>query len=80
MDEVLPEWRLVVTWVTGRKALVDMAFNVPVSVHITRVVCLDTGSLDLLETPLREVDVAGTKITSQVHVLQSNGSGESSKS
>jgi hypothetical protein len=80
MDEVLPEWRLVIARITSRQSLVDVAFNVPMSVHIARVVCLDTGSLNLLETPLRKVDVTGAKVTSKIYVLQSDGGGKSSKS
>lgn len=41
-------------------SVVDMRFNVPVSVNIARPVLLDTGGLDLLETPLWEVDIAST--------------------
>jgi hypothetical protein len=53
MDKVLEEGRLVVTRVAWRQFLVGVAFNVPMSVNIARVVLLDTGCLDLLETPLR---------------------------
>jgi len=38
MDEVLEEGRLVVPRVTSWKLVVDMALDVPVSVHIARVV------------------------------------------
>src|SRR4051812_700853 len=71
MDEILEERRLVVTGVTSRKTLIDVALDVPVSVDITGVVRLNTSSLNLLETPLRQVDIASTKITPEIRVLQS---------
>lgn len=77
MNEVLEERRFVVTWVTSRESLVDVALNVPVSVDIARVVGLDAASLNLLETPLRQVDVSSPKIAAKVYMLQTNCSGES---
>jgi hypothetical protein len=41
-----------------------------VSVNIAGVVRLHASSLNLLETPLRKIDVAGTEITSKILVLQ----------
>lgn len=38
-------------------ALIGVRLDIPVSVHIARLVLLDTGSLNLLETPLRQVDI-----------------------
>jgi hypothetical protein len=73
VNKVLEERRLVVTWITSWQFLVDVAFNVPVSVYIARVVSLDASSLDLFETPLREVDVASTKVTIEILVLQAEG-------
>jgi hypothetical protein len=54
--------------------LVPVRLDVPVSVDITRLVVLDTSSLNLLETPLRQVDIASTKVTSKVDVPQPEGS------
>jgi hypothetical protein len=76
VDEVLEEGGLVVTWVTGRKTLVNMALDVPVSVHIARVVGLDASSLNLLEAPLRQIDIAGAEVAIEVHMFQADRSGE----
>lgn len=40
----LKEWTLTL--------LISVRLNVPVCVDVARIVCLDTGSLDLLESPL----------------------------
>lgn len=69
MDEVLEEGRLVVTWVARGKLLVGVALNIPVSVDIAGVVRLGAGRLNLLETPLWQVDVASTKIAAKILVL-----------
>jgi hypothetical protein len=53
-----------------------MALNVPVRVHIAGVVLLYAGRLDLFEPPLRQVDVASTKIAAEILVLETEGSGE----
>jgi hypothetical protein len=53
--------------------------DVPVSVDITRLVLLDTGSLDLLETPLRQVDVASAKVAAKIDVPQAEGGGQSAE-
>lgn len=37
-----------------------MSFDVPVSVGIAGVVLLGASNLDLLETPLRKVDIASS--------------------
>ena len=71
VDEVLEERRLVVTRVARRELLVGMAFNVPVGVDIAGVVLLDASGLDLLETPLRQVDVASSEVATQVLVPES---------
>lgn len=44
--------------------LVNVTLNVPVGKSITRIVALVTGHLDLLETPLRQVDIACTQVAS----------------
>ena len=71
VDEVLEERRLVVTRVARRELLVGVAFNVPVGVYIAGVVLLDASGLDLLETPLRQVDVASSEVATQVLVPES---------
>ncbi len=53
-----------------------MTLDVPVCVHVPRIVGLGTGNLDLLETPLREVDIAGSEVAPQGGVLQSEGRGQ----
>lgn len=55
-----------------------MSFDVPVSIDILRVVDLVTSNLDLLETPLRQVDISSTKIAAEYDVLQSEGCSQSS--
>ena len=54
-----------------------MRLDVPVSVLVTGLVVLGAGNLDLLETPLGEVDIASAKITSQDLVLQAERGGKS---
>ena len=78
MNEILEEWRPVVPWVTGRELLINVAFNIPVRVHVTGMVCLDASSFDLLETPLRQIDVAGAKVAAKIHVLEPQSSSERS--
>jgi hypothetical protein len=56
--------------------LVDVRLNVPVGVGIARVVFLGAGHLDLLETPLRQVDVAGAQIAAHRRVLQTEARGQ----
>ena len=53
-----------------------MRFHVPLSVRITRFVFLNTSGLDLLETPLWQIDGSGAKIAAQVSVLQPEGCGQ----
>ena len=78
MNEVLEERRLVVARVASRELLVDVALDIPVGVDIARVVGLDAGSLNLLETPLRQIDVAGAKVAAKIHVLEPQSSSERS--
>jgi hypothetical protein len=47
-----------------------VTLDVPVSVDIARSILLDTGSLNLLETPLWQIDVTSAEITTQILVLQ----------
>jgi hypothetical protein len=79
VDKVTKERRFVGTGVGGGKLVVPVGFDVPVSVDIARVVLLDTGSLDLLESPLRQVDVASTEVAVKIDVLETEGGGESAK-
>jgi hypothetical protein len=74
VDEVLEEGRLVITRVAGRKLLVGVAFDVPVSVDITRVVLLNASGLDLLKTPLWQIDIASSEVATEVLVSESQGS------
>jgi hypothetical protein len=79
VDKVTKERRFVGTGVGSGKLVVPVGFDVPVSVDIARVVLLDTGSLNLLETPLRQVDVASTEVAVKIDVLETEGGGESAK-
>lgn len=54
-----------------------MALNVPMGVLVTWLVLLCASNLDLLETPLWQIDVASAEIASQIRVLQSDGAGQS---
>lgn len=54
-----------------------MALNVPMSILVTWLIFFGASNLDLLETPLWQIHVASTEITSQIRVLQSNGTGQS---
>lgn len=56
--------------------LIPVGFHVPVSVDISGVVLRDASSLNLLETPLWQVDVAGAKIAAHGGVLQSECCGQ----
>lgn len=58
-------------------ALIDVRFDVPVSVYVSWVVLLDASRLNLLEPPLRKVDVASSKIAVQVNMLQTERCGQS---
>ena len=53
-----------------------MGLDVPVSVDVARVVLLDAGHLDLLESPLRQVDSASTEVAAKIGVLQPEGGGQ----
>jgi len=86
MDEILKERRSVGTRVAGRNCvmsvvifrnvamrltlLIPVALNVPVRVDISGLVLFDTGSLNLFETPLRQVDISSTEVASEIHMLQ----------
>lgn len=50
--------------------LVHMTLDVPVRIDISWVVLLDARGLDLLETPLWEVNCAGSQVAIQIHVSQ----------
>jgi hypothetical protein len=50
-----------------------MAFNVPVSVDIAGIVLLDASHLNLLETPLGQVDIASAEIAAEVGMSESEG-------
>ena len=58
---------------------VPMALDVPVRVFVIRVVGLHTGRFNLLETPLREIDIPGAEITAQDTVFQSECGSKSTK-
>lgn len=61
-----------------RTLLVGVGLDVPVSEGITGVVALVTSYFDLLETPLRKIDIGSPQIASHSRVLQSESSGQSS--
>lgn len=48
-----------------------MRLDIPVSVHITGLVFLHTSGLNLLETPLRQVDISCAQVAAQHRVSQS---------
>ena len=54
----------------GLTLLVDVCFDVPVRVRIPGIIILRAADLNLLEAPLRQVDVAGAEIASQNRVFQ----------
>jgi len=56
-----------------------MAFDVPVSKNIPRVIHLGASNLNLLEAPLRQIDISSSEVTAQGSVSQPEGSGESSE-
>jgi hypothetical protein len=53
--------------------------DVPVGVDITGLVLLHTSSLNLLETPLRQVDIASAKVAAKIDVPQAERSGQSAQ-
>lgn len=77
VDEVTKERRFVGASVGSGKLLVPVGLDVPVSVDIARVVLLDTGGLNLLETPLRQVDVASAEVAVEVDVSETEGGSQS---
>lgn len=56
--------------------LVPVRLDVPMGVDIARPVLLDTSGLNLLETPLRQVDVASTEVAVKLGVLQAERSNQ----
>jgi hypothetical protein len=61
-------------------SVVDMSFDIPMSIRITRVVVLGASHLNLLETPLRQVDITGTEIATQYFMLETEGGCQGSDS
>jgi hypothetical protein len=57
--------------------VIPVGLDVPVSVGIAGVVLLGAGNLDLLETPLGEVNVASPEVAAKNLVLETESSGES---
>jgi hypothetical protein len=55
-----------------------VSLNVPVGVSVTGVVLLGASNLDLLETPLGEVDVASSEIAAKDLMLETESSGKGS--
>lgn len=56
--------------------IVPVRLNVPVGVGITRIVVLGAGNLNLSETPLRQIDIAGAEVATHDWVFQAEGSGQ----
>ena len=54
-----------------------MCLNVPVGVNILGVIVFVTSDFDLLETPLRQVDVASSEVAAQDRVPKSESSCQS---
>nr|POE53354.1 hypothetical protein CFP56_28576 [Quercus suber] len=75
MDEIAEEGRFVRAGVT-RGHCDSVSTPISLCSHITGVVRLDTGRLDLLETPLRQIHVAGTEIAVHGWRLQTERSGQ----
>lgn len=46
-------------------ALIGVRLDVPVSVHIICLVLFDTGCFNLLEAPLRQVNVSSSQIAAE---------------
>lgn len=57
--------------------VVPVGLDVPVSVSVTRVVLLVAGHFNLLEAPLRKVDVASSQIAAQRGVLKTESRSQS---
>lgn len=53
-----------------------MSLNVPVSISVTRIVLLVASDFNLLEAPLRKVDVASSKIAVHGSVLETESSSQ----
>jgi hypothetical protein len=56
---------------------VPVRLDVPVGVDITGLVLFHTSGLDLLKTPLRQVDVTSAEVASKIDVSQAERSGQS---
>lgn len=56
-----------------------MAFDVPVSKNIPRVILFGASNLNLLEAPLRQIDISGSEVAAQGSVSQSESSSEGSE-
>src|SRR5271155_1497316 len=54
--------------------LIPMTFNVPMRVGILGIVILTAGHFDLFESPLRQIDVRGSQITSKHLMFKSERS------
>jgi hypothetical protein len=52
-----------------------MSLDVPVSEGILRVVVLVASDLNLLETPLREVDITSSQVAAHDRVFETESSG-----
>ena len=57
---------------------VSVGLDVPVGIDITGVILLITSNLDLLETPLWQVDVTSAKVAAENCMLESESGGQSS--
>ena len=55
-----------------------MTFNVPVSVSILRIILFRASNFNLLETPLREIDIVRFEITAKRSMTKSEGGQERS--
>jgi hypothetical protein len=78
VNKVVEERRLVNTSLGRGELIVPVSLNIPVGVGVARVVLLGASNLDLLETPLRQVHVAGSEITAKNLMLETESGGESS--
>ena len=79
MDEVFEERRTEGLNIGLGKLTVPVTLDVPVGVFVLGMVGLDTGSLDLLETPLRQVDIASPEVATQHSVSQTESACQSTE-
>ena len=76
VDKILEERRSVRVGVAIRKLVIPVTLDVPVGVHVAGFVLFDTRCFDLLEAPLRQVDVSSSQVAIKINMLQAESSRE----